>query len=300
MTISGNAGLYGGGGIALGVGNVPGAVTINDSTISGNTSLYVGTHGGIGGGIVAVATTLTINRSTVTGNAAGAIGGGIAVDHSTLALTNDTITRNTAPLGGGILQGATGATVNPGGAAAHESPFQLPAATAGLLLSRPAPATQTGPHVAPPARPNEVTVNSSTVAENTATTGGGIVNQGGLLFGAHDTIVALNRAPTATNCSGVVTSAGYNIESRADCAFTRTGDEQNTDPRLSAPSGTPMETLAPLTGSPAIDAGDPACPPPATDELGTARPQGPRCDVGAVEVPQAAILVPAPPATGRG
>ena len=98
----------------------------------------------------------------------------------------------------------------------------------------------------------------------------------------------------------MVTSAGYNLESQADCGFTGTGDQQNADPRLAAPAGTPLETLTPLAASPAIDSGDPLCPPPATDEVGTTRPQGLRCDVGAVEVPQAAVLIPAPPTTGRG
>ena len=40
-----------------------------------------------------------------------------------------------------------------------------------------------------------------------------------------------------------------------------------------------------------------ACPP--TDEIGTTRPQGPACDVGAYEVPVAAVVIPPPakPAT---
>jgi hypothetical protein len=38
-----------------------------------------------------------------------------------------------------------------------------------------------------------------------------------------------------------------------------------------------------LAGSPAIDAGSPDCPPPATDQRGGVRPQGAACDIGAFE-----------------
>jgi hypothetical protein len=56
-----------------------------------------------------------------------------------------------------------------------------------------------------------------------------------------------------------------------------------------------MDTMALLAGSPAIDRADSAhCP--ATDEIGTTRPQGPACDVGAYEVPLVAATVPPAPA----
>jgi hypothetical protein len=95
-----------------------------------------------------------------------------------------------------------------------------------------------------------------------------------------------------------VTSGGYNLEGRTDCAFTATGDKQNSAPGLAplTSNGGPTQTLALLAGSPAIDAGDPACPPPATDQRGVSRPQGPRCDIGAFEV---SVSLPAPPTTGR-
>jgi hypothetical protein len=51
-----------------------------------------------------------------------------------------------------------------------------------------------------------------------------------------------------------------------------------------ADNGGSTETHALLTGSPAIDAGSPDCPPPATDQRGVARPQGAACDIGAFEL----------------
>jgi hypothetical protein len=60
--------------------------------------------------------------------------------------------------------------------------------------------------------------------------------------------------------------------------------------------------------SPAIDAGEPACPAAGTDEgtdqRGATRPQGPACDIGAFELvpataPTPPVPVPGPPATGE-
>jgi hypothetical protein len=69
------------------------------------------------------------------------------------------------------------------------------------------------------------------------------------------------------------------------CGFNNAvGDMQNTNPELGplANNGGPTQTLALLSGGPAIDAGsDMACPP--IDQRGISRPQGPHCDIGAFE-----------------
>ena len=79
---------------------------------------------------------------------------------------------------------------------------------------------------------------------------------------------------TASDCSGPVTSAGYNlIGSTAGCTYTPgAGDKIGVDPKLAtlADNGGPTQTSALLPGSPAIDAGNPgaasaraaACSPP--------------------------------------
>ena len=86
-------------------------------------------------------------------------------------------------------------------------------------------------------------------------------------------------------------SVGYNIDfpltlSIPTCAFTASGDRV-VDPMLGslANHGGPTETIALMPMSPAVDAADPACPPPATDQRGSMRPGGARCDIGAFEVP---------------
>jgi CSLREA domain-containing protein len=106
-----------------------------------------------------------------------------------------------------------------------------------------------------------------------------------------------DRAGVPRDCSlapGTTISGGYNLISVADgCGWrSATGDLVGTraaplDPRL-GPLTEPnipgrKATQPPLTGSPAIDAGDPQrCPP--VDQRGVTRPQGPRCDIGAHEV----------------
>jgi CSLREA domain-containing protein len=80
-----------------------GALTIRDSTVSGNTSRYRG------GGITDDRDgTLTLINSTVSGNSTGGIGGGIYDTgiydgHGTLTLINSTVSGNTANIGGGIF-----------------------------------------------------------------------------------------------------------------------------------------------------------------------------------------------------
>lgn len=144
-------------------------------------------------------------------------------------------------------------------------------------------------------RGGSITLTNATVDANGATIGGNLAQASGATLALDGSIVA---APSMdSNCSGVITSSGYNVSDDGSCNLTATGDLQNTNPELGplqdnggptlgAPGDTsPTLTQALLTGSPAIDhiaAG--VCPPPATDERGVTRPQGPSCDSGAFEV----------------
>jgi predicted outer membrane repeat protein len=109
-----------------------------------------------------------------------------------------------------------------------------------------------------------------------------------------------NMAAQATaSDAGVFASDGYNLigdGSGGEFANGVGGDKVGAaasplDARLAplANNGGPTQTHALLSGSPAIDAANPAAPgsggnacPPA-DQRGVARPQGPRCDIGAFE-----------------
>ena len=162
-------------------------------------------------------------------------------------------------------------------------------------------------------------MTSSTVSGNTATSsGGGLRAVGGTatvtlstitdstgdnLAGTIDVSGSIIADPAAgADCAGggTFTSGGYNMVSDASCGLAGTGDQTSTDPLLGAlaDNGGPTLTHLPPTlgpGAGAIPAGTTGlCDGTiATDQRGTARPQGPGCDVGAVEVDEsiAAIVV---------
>src|SRR5262249_49689158 len=90
--------------------------------------------------------------------------------------------------------------------------------------------------------------------------------------------------------SGAITSFGYNLSSDDAGAFLNaTGDQNGTDPMLGPlqDNGGPTFTHELLTGSPAIDAGNPSfTPPPDYDQRGPGFPRvvGGRIDIGSFEV----------------
>ncbi len=141
-----------------------------------------------------------------------------------------------------------------------------------------------------------LTLNYSTVAANTALGVGGVYNQSATvnLLG---TLLANN---AAGNCNAA-TSQGFNFASDATCAGVPSGTV-NIGPL--ANNGGTTQTHALLAGSGAIDqAGLAANGCPATDQIGTARPQSGACDAGAFEFTGGAPPPPPPPpppSTGTG
>jgi hypothetical protein len=91
------------------------------------------------------------------------------------------------------------------------------------------------------------------------------------------------------DCTEVITSNGYNIESPGDtCGFDQTGDQAGVsavllDLQPLANNGGPTQTHAITTDSAAFNAG--TCEVD-EDQRGVTRPQGPACDVGAFELEQ--------------
>jgi len=100
-TISGNSGNEGAG-ILVGASS---KATIRGSTISGNTAVEVVGSPPLGGGIFVDGKALSIFDSTISGNLAAGLtshGGGIDSLNATVTLNNVTIAGNTASIGGGI------------------------------------------------------------------------------------------------------------------------------------------------------------------------------------------------------
>jgi len=138
-------------------------------------------------------------------------------------------------------------------------------------------------------------------------TTGGIMNTGGTATLHFLTIASnagnLNAAGTVKlegtiiasstdgpNCVGVIgEEGGYNLDSGASCGLSLPSDLSSAEPILGplAANGGPTQTLALLSGSPAIDAGGTiATGCPALDQRGLGRPDGsgdPACDIGAYE-----------------
>jgi hypothetical protein len=136
---------------------------------------------------------------------------------------------------------------------------------------------------------------------------GGIFNEEGGSVQISNSIVAINADdwgyPDA-DCRGTLLSGGHNLfGTLADCSVTgdTTGNLVGVDPLLSPyPTVDPAWTWGypPLSGSPAIDAGNPAPPGSSetaceiVDQRGDARPIGFACDIGAYESEFGAAATP--------
>ncbi|HYO61025.1 MAG TPA: choice-of-anchor Q domain-containing protein [Actinomycetota bacterium] len=235
-------------------------------TASG-TRFRLNTTAGCCGGAIYNEGTFSLERGSITENSvANCCGGGLAAvgASSVTTLTNVTVSTN-------------GAGTEPGQAA-------LPSA-GGLYLDS-----------------GQMTLEHVTVASNTGPNGAsGIAN--GDVGGASQGTLTLRRSIVANStgspqCLGTITSQGYNIASDSSCMLTQPTDRPAVNPQLAALSSG-FHNLS--SASPAIDA-IPAnlCPPPATDQIGTARPQdradvpGTGCDIGAIEMAGTVTPTPTP------
>jgi hypothetical protein len=314
MTIRNGFGEFGGG-----VSNGQGAVlTISRCSLTRNTAVEENFSGGLGGGIYNAGTaTLTINNSTISGNSAPSSsgGGGGIYNHGTLTINNSTIGGNSAVNGGGIVNAAqmminwstlSGNSASGGGGGGISNAGTLTGAQTLTIndstISGNSASTWHGGGIL---NTGTLTVNNGTLNGNSAAEGGAIQNgvhicmigKGCKTLGTmtlQNSIVA--NSPSGGNCSGVVlvTSKGYNLSSDATCNFSNTGDLNNTDPFLGPlqNNGGPTQTQALLSGSPAIDAGNPGgCTDGqghllTTDQRGEPRPDPEDtggCDMGAYE-----------------
>ena len=141
-----------------------------------------------------------------------------------------------------------------------------------------------------------VNINNSTIHQNVAfdpdnvANGGGLSNPHNASVSISNTIIAGNAADINPDCSGQLTSNGYNLIGFVNsCAISAANADQiGSSSALNAMLGNLANnggttlTHALLTGGPAIDAGNSLfCA--ATDQRGILRPQGATCDIGAYE-----------------
>jgi hypothetical protein len=237
-----------------------------------NVQVYNNAAGGDASGGIENGGLLTLISTTVRNNTSGGNGGGIGSDNDgVLTVTASLIAFNQAAGNGGGLYFESGSLTMINSTVAHNS-AQL---GGGLFVTTSL------------AQPLQIT--NATFYSNSATSGG---NFGGSISGTMQLVNTIVTLGSPNNCanSGNVTSFGHNLEFGNSCGLNAAGDLTNTNPALSplANHGGSTWTLSPLSGSPAIDAGDNAsCP--ADDQRGFVRPldgddnSSKVCDIGAVE-----------------
>lgn len=295
-------------GAVIGGGAISGRCDVNNSTFSNNrASSSSGGGRGLGGAIVGGG---TVSHSAFTDNFAQ-IGGAIAYVE---AVTHSTFTGNHADWSGGAISGvgsvtnstffsnSAGYTYGGGCGGAIE------VGSNPLMVSN---STFTNNHARWAAGSGGVgggicvsygetlTVTHSTFAGNIADyDGGGIFNGRGTLT-LQNTIVA--NSVMANNCFN---DFGHVIDGGGNLSYPDTTCPGiNADPKLGPlqDNGGPTHTMAPGPGSAAIDAAvDAVCAAPPVnglDQRGIMRPQGPHCDIGAVEQDQPGTPTPTPTVT---
>jgi CSLREA domain-containing protein len=247
------------------------------------TKVTIRRGSGDGGGLYNVGT-LTLNQSTVLSNTAGSSFGGGLKNHGTATLNNSTVSGNSAEYGGGVYNRGI------------------------LILNNSTISRNTAKqHGGGIKNQGTLKLNNATISANSAEDkGGGVLNfsYGKTYF--KNTIIAGNIAPNSTqaDCGYLSTgsesfsSQGYNLAgSNTGCPSTGTGDQATPNPGLSPLQNNGGTTLthALLSGSPAIDTGNPnGCKDSngnllKTDQRGEPRPMDGngdiivRCDIGAYE-----------------
>jgi len=261
VTFSNNSSNVGGGGGAIYYSGV-GDLTITNSTFSNNTSdqnggaiYYTGTEN------LTITNSSFTNNSTQVGNSGGAI---FFENGQDLIITNSTFNNNSANNGGY------------GGALYVDG------------------------------NSSQTTITNSTLADNSGTYGGAVYlydtianitnsifynnsadegDTGSAIYNEFGDVNVVNSIIYGTNnCYDTTTSLGHNIDSGTTCGFSEETDMSETDPLLDPDglqdNGGPVETIALLEGSPAIDAGDDEQS-PETDARGFARVG--TSDIGAFE-----------------
>jgi len=274
-----------------------GAIFKNGATLTIDQSLIVGNHAtgtsggeGVGGGIYHNGGTLTISDSSISSNTAATNGGGI--------ISSATTTIHRSLIYGNSASGASG-IYNFGG--------MLTMVNSTVSTNS---ATGTGGGIAN--NGGTVELNNITITKNIADSdndgagdGGGIFNVGTLsiknsiIAGNFDTPNNSGSGTIAPDCSGALSSAGYNLLRINDgCSGLTDGVNGDKVGTLASPRNAFLADLAENGGwtpthalnpnSPAIDAGNPATPGSSAlacalrDQRGYPR-NATRCDMGAFE-----------------
>ena len=287
-TLSDNSSLKSGGGLY----NNGGTVTVNNSTVSGNVAVGGSSYFPGGGGICSKYGTLTVSNSALFGNSTGGHGGAIQIQRTTvdpllkssLAVINSTLSGNSAGnSGGGIINvdsilTIVNSTVSGNSVGGGTVGYGGAIANTGNLLI------------------SDATVINNTVSGNSAGTGGGFfLNSGSLRLG--NSVVAGNVSNDGKEILGTgFISQGHNLFGEDGSSGLVNANPIASDKILSgaiataigplANNGGSTQTHLPVVGSVMINAGDNSLIPCCTtlDQRGFPRIEGGTVDIGAVEV----------------
>jgi predicted outer membrane repeat protein len=296
-----------------GIYNHSGTVRLEDSTVADNDADSDHDLSGNGGGISNHgATTVELIRSTVADNSATYGGGLENRGDSTVIVSRSTIADNDCAFSGGGMYNDSPLAI----LVLHMSTFEgndtglgdgggIYNGAGDLSLDKcTVSGNGSGDSGGGIYTAGSLSLGYTTVAKNRADSDGDGGGDGGGIYvggGTADTrnsIIGdnLDWYPQVPDCSGALTSLGYNLlESTTGCTFApTTGDVTGTDPKLGAlaDNGGPTWTRALLSGSPAIEripVGTFGCQAGVSvDQRGYVRAGGSgyggaKCDVGAYE-----------------
>ncbi|HET6153816.1 MAG TPA: putative Ig domain-containing protein [Marmoricola sp.] len=301
-TISGNN-AFAAGGALIGDG-LTGSFDRTDFV--GNTS----TGANFGGGAIFSGGQLTVSHATLSGNTAdgssgsgGAIFSGSSGDNVTtsLKLDSSTLTGNDSYVGSAIYAGSTKTTSTNKTSITNTT-------ISGNAASGPFGAIETT---------GATSIVGSTITDNTATPTSPFDAYGGIVAKTAGQVSLAGTVLSGNNghqCNVAVADGGYNLNNptASDCSFGTGSHNVFAAPQLGAlaANGGPTQTRLPSPTSPALDripAGTSTgvtdaitgnaitlCGSGATDQRGTSRPQGGKCDIGAVEANQIVPTVDGP------
>lgn len=294
---------FGGGGVFVGNGLT---ASFTGTDFVANTS----TGANFGGGAILSAGRVSIDKATLSGNKAdgasgsgGAIFSGSADDNITtsLSVSNSTLTGNQSYVGSAIYAGSSKATstnkTSISNSTIHANAASGPFGAIEVL--------------------DPTSITGSTITDNTAVPTspfdayGGIVAQAANLVSLSGSILAGNNGH---QCNAAVADGGYNLNdpTASECGLSAGRNDVFAPAQLGslAGNGGPTQTRLPGPASPALDripagtatgvtdaitgAAITLCGAGATDQRGTARPQGAKCDIGAVEADQVAPTIAGP------
>ncbi|MFK7821907.1 MAG: beta strand repeat-containing protein, partial [Planctomycetaceae bacterium] len=281
-----NLTLTGGNAVEAGFGGLGGGVyfeSLSGSTLAVNNAVIRGNSADTGGGIFTRHSDVIVTNSTFSGNAArDDSGGAIEASFGAVTVTNSTISGNTAAFDGGAIKSGGAVSVTNSTVSGNSSGFD------GGGIDAFGDVTVTNSTISGNTSSfngggvytylGRVTLTNSTISGNTASrVGGGIgfkANNNGEALTVHNTIIAGNsddgtapdflapgggsanldvKSSIIGDTTGTGLVAGNN--NQLDVDWTTVLENDGTDPIL-ADNGGPVQTIALLADSPAIDAGD--------------------------------------------